>query len=134
VPGEGANALAALVATPAACYQVGISYPLDNALYQWEEGDRRLRDLSQEPRQARALSRAVDAIRDELRRRIGPTFSAQELADLYGRGTDWCLEAARWAAPMEAVDLDPQAIADGAFFLYLRGAYDYSGGRLIPTE
>jgi hypothetical protein len=32
------------------------------------------------------------------------------------------------------VDLDPQAIADGAFFLYLRGAYDYSGGRLIPTE
>ena len=64
----------------------------------------------------------MDAIRDELRRRIGPTFSAQELAELYGRGTDWCLEAARRAAPMAAVDLDPQAIVDGAFFLYLRGA------------
>ena len=32
---------------------------------------------------------------------------------------------------MAAVDLDPQAIVDGAFFLYLRGAKDYSGGRVI---
>jgi len=111
-----------------------MSYPLDNALFQWEEGGRRLRDLSQEPRQARVVSRAVDGIRDELRRRIGPTFSAQELADLYGRGTDAYLEAARRAAPMEAVDLDPQALVDGAFFQYLRGATDYSGGRLIPSD
>jgi hypothetical protein len=34
---------------------------------------------------------------------------------------------------MAAVDLDPQAIVDGAFYLYLRGAYDYSGGR-VRTE
>jgi hypothetical protein len=111
-----------------------VPYPLDNAIFQWEEGASRLRELSREPRSARSATRAVDAIRDELRRRIGPTFSAQELADLYGRGTDWCLEAARLAAPMAAVDLDPQAIVDGAFFQYLRGAYDYSGGRVIPTE
>jgi hypothetical protein len=114
----------------AACYQVGVAYPLDNALFQWEEGASRLRELDTDPRAARNARRAVDAIREELRRRIGPTFSAQELADLYGRGTDWCLEAARNAAPMSAVDLDPQAIVDGAFFLYLRGAYDYSGGRV----
>jgi hypothetical protein len=83
---------------------------------------------------ARLAMRAVDAIRDELRRRIGPTFTAGELAELYARGTDWCLEAARHALPMDAADLDPQAITDGAFYLYLRGASDYSGGRLIPTE
>jgi hypothetical protein len=110
-----------------------LTYPLDNALFQWEEGARRLRELDSDPRAARNARRAVDGIREELRRRIGPTFSAQELADLYGRGTDWCLEAARQAAPMAAVDLDPQAIVDGAFFLYLRGAYDYSGGR-VKTE
>jgi hypothetical protein len=109
-------------------------YPLDNALFQWEEGASRLRELSAEPREARAAYRAVDAIREELRRRIGPTFSAQELAELYGRGTDWALEAARHSAPMEAVDLDTEAIIDGAFFLYLRGAYDYSGGRVLPNE
>jgi hypothetical protein len=109
-------------------------YPLDNALFQWEEGANRLRELSSDPRTSRNAARAVEAIRDELRRRIGPTFSAQELAELYARGTDWCLEAARNAAPMSAVDLDPQAIVDGAFFLYLRGAYDYSGGRVLPNE
>jgi hypothetical protein len=109
-------------------------YPLDNALFQWEEGASRLRALESDPRAARNARRAVDAIRDELRRRIGPTFSAQELADLYGRGTDWCLEAARNAAPMSAVDLDPQALVDGSFFLYLRGAKDYSGGRVKSVE
>jgi hypothetical protein len=31
---------------------------------------------------------------------------------------------------MSAVDLDPQAIVDGAFHEYLRGAKDYSGGRV----
>ena len=106
-------------------------YPLDNAIFQWEEGASRLRDLSADPRAARTAARAVEAIRDELRRRIGPTFTSQELAELYARGTDWCLEAARQAAPMSAVDLDPQAIVDGAFYLYLRGASDYAGGRVI---
>src|SRR3954464_7525351 len=107
-------------------------YPLDNALFQWEEGAGRLRELdASDSRASRNARRAVEAIRDELRRRIGPTFSAQELADLYGRGTDWCLEAARMAAPMSAADLDSQAIVDGAFNEYLRGARDYSGGRVI---
>ena len=113
----------------AACYQVGVAYPLDNALFQWEEGASRLRELDADPRAARNARRAVDAIRDELRRRIGPTFSAQELADLYGRGTDWCLEAARRAAPMAAVDLDPQAIVDGAFFALSERRVRLRGGR-----
>ena len=109
-------------------------YPLDNALFQWEEGARRLGDLSSDPRTARTARKAVDAIRDELRRRIGATFTAQQLADLYGQGTDWCLDAARRGAPMAAVELDTQAIVDGAFFEYLRGAQDYSGGRVKSEE
>ncbi len=111
-----------------------MDYPLDNALFQWEEGARRLRELDSDPGAARNARRAVEAIREELRRRIGPTFSAQDLANLYAQGTDWCLEAARTAAPMAAVDLDPQAIVDGAFFAYLRGAYDYSGGRVRAEQ
>jgi hypothetical protein len=111
-----------------------VPYPLDNALFQWEQGAARLRELSREPRSGRSATRAIEAIRDELRRRIGPTFTAQELAELYARGTDWALEAARHAAPMEAVDLDSEAIVDGAFWLYLRGAKNYSGGRITPVE
>jgi hypothetical protein len=111
-----------------------VGYPLDNAVYQWEEGYRRLRELSSDQRAARRLNRAVEAVRDELRRRIGATFTADELAQLYGRGTDWCLEAVRRAMPLEAAELDPQAVTDGAFHLHLRGATDYAGGRLIPAE
>ncbi len=76
----------------------------------------------------------MDAIRDELRRRIGATFTAGDLAALYAEGTDWCLEASRDALPEHAADLDPQAIVDGAFYLHLRGATDYSGGRLAPLR
>jgi len=111
-----------------------MAYPIANALYQWEEGYSRLREASEDPRQGAVARRAADAIRDELRRRIGATFTAGELADLYAQGTDWCLEAARWALPEAAADLDPQAIVDGAFFLQLRGATDYRGGRLVPSD
>lgn len=111
-----------------------MGYPLENALYQWEEGNRRLQELNREPRTGARVRRATEAIRDELRRRIGATFTATELADLYAEGTDWCLEAARWAMPEEAADLDPQAIVDGAFYLHLRGATNYSGGRLVRTD
>ena len=115
-------------------YSYVVAYPLDNALYQWEEGERRLRELSADPRAGRRMGRAVEAVRDELRRRIGPTFTAAELADLYGEGTDWALEAIRWIMPEEGPDLDPQAVVDGAFFDYLRGARDFSGDRLIPQD
>lgn len=109
-------------------------YPLDNAVYQWEEGYSRLRELSAQPRVGTKVLRAVDAVRDELRRRIGATFTSAQLADLYAAGTDWCLEAARVAVPEDASDFDPQAIVDGAFFLHLRGATDYYGGRLVRSE
>ena len=111
-----------------------MSYPLDNALYQWEEGYSRLREAAADSRRSSTVLRAVEAVRDELRRRIGATFTAAELADLYAEGTDWCLEAARWALPEQAADLDPQAIVDGAFYQQLRGATDYSGGRLVPQK
>jgi hypothetical protein len=109
---------------------VAVSYPLENALFQWEEGWRALQAID-EPRERRHVQRVVDAVQDELRRRIGPTFRAAELAELYGRGTDWCLQVAFDAAPGLAGD--PQSLADAAFWLYLRGATDFAGGRRLPV-
>ena len=105
-----------------------MSYPLENAVFQWEEGWRELQALT-DPRERRIADRVVDVIRDELRRRIGPTFSAAELAELYGRGTDWCQQVALDVAPSAASDA--QSLADAAFWLYLRGATDFAGGRQI---
>lgn len=105
-----------------------MAYPLANALFQWEEGWRRLQ-AADDARARRLSDRVVEAIREELRRRIGPTFTAAELAELYGRGTDWCLQVAIDVAP--AAEGDAQSLADAAFWLYLRGAEDFAGGRQL---
>jgi hypothetical protein len=107
-----------------------VAYPLENALFQWEEGRRSLQAI-EDPRRRRMADRVVEAIRVELRRRIGPTFSAAELAELYGRGTDWCQQVAIDVAP--AVEDESQALADAAFWHYLRGATDFAGGRQLPV-
>jgi hypothetical protein len=103
-----------------------MTYPLANALFQWEEGARELAAID-DPRARRLADRVVSAIRVELRRRIGPTFSAEQLASLYGEGTDWAQQVAIDVAPSAADDA--QMLADAAFWSYLRGAGDYAGGR-----
>jgi hypothetical protein len=107
-----------------------MSYPLENALFQWEEGVRALKAI-EGPRERRQADRVVGVIQDELRRRIGPTFSAAELAELYGRGTDWCLQVGMDAVPGLAGDA--RSLADAAFWLYLRNATDFAGGRRLPV-
>jgi hypothetical protein len=99
-------------------------YPLANALYQWEEGARELAAI-EDPRRRRLADRVIDAIRVELRRRIGPTFTAAEL----GAGTDWAQQIAIDVAP--AASDDAQTLADAAFWAYLRGAGDFAGGRSL---
>ena len=109
-----------------------MEYPLENALYQWEEGWRGYQALASDPPLRRRADRVVAAVRDELQRRLGPTFRAGDLADLYGRGTDWCRQA---ALEIDSdPELDPQTLADAAFWLYLRGAADFAGGRLLALD
>jgi hypothetical protein len=104
----------------------------ENAIYQWRQGERRLAAAPQE-RRAR-LERIVDLLVAELRRRLGGRFSAEELAELYGRGTSWCLQLAIDAAPEEPWAWDSSVVADAAFGRYLREAGDYAGGRRVAAE
>ena len=108
-----------------------MAYPLENALFQWEEGYRRFEEIRDDQPRYRLAWRLVNAIQDELRRRIGPTFTAAELADLYARGTDWSQEV---AAAAGATELDPEQLADAAFWLYLRSARDFAGGRQLVLD
>jgi hypothetical protein len=109
-----------------------VEYPIENALFQWEEGYRRLEEVRGDPRAYRRAARAVDAIRDELRRRIGPTFRAGQLAGFYAEGTDWAAEIAFNESSDASVD--PASLADAAFWLYLRGASDFAGGRQVVLD
>jgi len=103
-----------------------MAYAIQNAMFQWEEGRRRLRELSEDPAARRRADRIVEATREELRRRVGITFTAAELADCYSQGTEWCLQLAMEIAPGTA---DAQALADAAFWLHLQNASDFAGGR-----
>jgi hypothetical protein len=103
-----------------------MAYALENALFQWRGGERRLRDAP-DPEKA-PLERAADLVVEELRKRLGSTFSIGELADFYADGTDWALELAqRYAPASEASD-----VVDAAFARYAREAADYAGGLKRP--
>jgi hypothetical protein len=107
-----------------------VPYPVDNAIFQWEDGWRALQALAGDQRAMRRADAVVGAIRDELRLRIGATFSVAQLADLYGEGTDWCLAVAREVAP----EADGRALADAAFWLHRRSAADFAGGTRVAPQ
>ncbi len=106
----------------------------DEAIGLWREGERRL--AAADPVERPALERVVELIVDELRRRLGGQFTAQDLATLYGtEGTDWCFELATRGAPDQPAAWDLTTVAGAAFARYLREASDWAGGRrIIPAE
>jgi gamma-glutamyl:cysteine ligase YbdK (ATP-grasp superfamily) len=100
-----------------------MAYSLDNALFQWREGERRLADT---PEPARTdLERAVAGVVDELRKRLGSSFVLDELADLYGEGTDWATQL----ADRHGAGTDAAVVVDAAYARYAREASNYAGGR-----
>lgn len=106
---------------------------LENAIFQWEQGQRRLR--AAEPADRAALERVTQRIVEGLRRRLGGSFTAAELAELYySQGTDWCLDVAVSVAPDNPSAWDTGTVADAAFATYVRGASDYAGGRPVPQR
>jgi len=103
----------------------------ETAIHQWRDGERRLADAR--PAQRRTLERVTDRIVAELRRRLGGTFTADELVALYDRGTSWCLDLAVRTAPDAPWAWDPRVVVDAAFARYLREAADYAGGRRVEA-
>ena len=100
----------------------------ETALHQWTAGERHVRDAP--PEQRALLDRVITRILAELRRRLGGRFHAAELAELYDRGTTWCMDIAVTAAPEAPWAWDPPVI-DAAFARYLREAEDFAGGRRV---
>jgi hypothetical protein len=105
-----------------------VSYALDNALFQWQSGEARLRDA--EPLEQADLERAAAAVGDELRRRLGSSFELCELIALYAQGTEWADER----AARNRAGSDTGAVVDAAFGRYAREAADFAGGRMRDRE
>jgi hypothetical protein len=105
-----------------------MAYAVENALYQWREGERR---IAAAPELAKAdLQLAADVVVDALRRRLGSSFVVDELTTLYGQDTDWALEIAR----RNRAGTDAASVVDAAFFRYVREAKDFAGGQPRETH
>lgn len=104
----------------------------ENAIYQWQRGERRLKEAPSE--RARVFERVTAALVAELRRRLGGRFHSEELVDLYGKGTAWCLQVAMNVAPDDPWAWDSGVVVDAAFARYLREASDYAGGRRAVAD
>jgi hypothetical protein len=92
---------------------------------EWAEGYRRFVAAREEPRRSRALHTQLDAITDQLRRRVGARFLLDELIAEYRLSDPWAHQLlldlpdeARWAPGLTTA-------VDAAFHLYARGAQDY---------
>ncbi len=99
----------------------------------WDAGMQSLK--ATEPPERLLMERVVDALVDELRRRMGGTFTTDELASLYLRdGIDWCFDIALRVAPSEPAAWDVGVVGNAAYARYVRRASDYGGGRRYAGE
>jgi hypothetical protein len=91
----------------------------------WEDAYRRLEEAMRDPSRAEGLRRQLEVLLEELRKRVGATFTLRELTDEYRHADDWAREAVaeRAATPGWVPAL---AMVEGAAFrLYSRSAVDY---------
>ena len=101
----------------------------ETALEQWQAGSRRLEDAPFDERPV--LELVTREVLAELRRRLGSTFTTEELVDLYDAGTGWIADIAVAVAPDAPFAWDVRVVGDAAFARYLREAADYAGGRRL---
>jgi hypothetical protein len=105
----------------------------DDLIGLWQDGARRLAQA--EPPDRAAMERVRDEVVVELRRRLGGTFTAEDLAALYTeQGIDWVFDLATLVAPVTPAAWDVPIVGGAAFARYAREASDYGGGRRVVED
>jgi hypothetical protein len=105
------------------------------AVLQWEDGYARVQQaLGPGGGRQTPLGRVVIAVERELRRRLGSRFSVAELAAVYRDQADSLLDLAMATMPDDQPLGDATAACDAAFYLYMREASDFAGGRNRPPR
>ena len=98
---------------------------LETTRHEWQEGHRRLQAAAADrPRYARLL-RETDIVLEELRRRVGQTFTLDELAAAYDQSDRWAQEAVAERDPAPGWPTRVATVQEAAFHIYSRGAADY---------
>ncbi len=92
---------------------------------EWEVGSRRLESERDDPRRYRQLLDLVELLVDELRKRVGQTYTLAELSSAYDESERWAREALEDRAPVASWPRDFATVLAAAFDSYQRGASDY---------
>jgi hypothetical protein len=95
------------------------------ARQEWVEGSRRLEAAREDDRRARQLLELVELLLDELRKRIGQTYTLRELVAAYDESERWAREVVEERAPVPGWPRDLTIVLAAAFDAYQRGAVDY---------
>jgi hypothetical protein len=98
----------------------------DSIRQEWEQGYRRFEDASRDSAAQPRLLRQLEVVTDELRRRVGQTFTLEQLAAAYERADVWALDAVSEHAATPGWPRTVAMVQDAAFHLYQRGAVDYT--------
>lgn len=99
---------------------------IDVVRREWEDGYRRFEAASRDPVAADRLRAQLEVVTGELRRRIGQTFTLEQLALAYERADAWARDAVSEHAATPGWPRTLAVVEDAAFHLYQRGAVDYA--------
>jgi hypothetical protein len=102
-----------------------VALVLDVVRREWEDGYRRYQDLARDRVAADRLSRQLEVVTDELRKRVGQTFTLDQLAVAYQQADEWARAAVSEHAATPGWPRTLAIVQDAAFHLYQRGAVDY---------
>ena len=92
----------------------------------WEDGRRRIEQARSDPSAYARLNAQVELVASELRKRVGQTFTLEELAGAYDRAEEWARDLLHEAREEDAPPPETATVADAAFHRYARGASDYT--------
>src|SRR3954469_24865071 len=92
---------------------------------EWEDGDRALERERHDPRRYERLLEQIEIVTDELRKRVGQTYSLDELAAASRSAERWAREVVEERAPSSGWPRDLALVLAAAFYTYQRGATDY---------
>ena len=103
---------------------IGAAMEIELARQEWTTSLRRVEHAAADHAAYERRLREVEIVTAELRRRIGLTFTLQELADVYDGADPWVLDALDDEL-LDDVPAETATVADAAFALYARRASDY---------
>ena len=99
---------------------------LDTVRQEWEEGHRRFEQALEDPTARERLLAQLEVVTDELRKRIGQTFTLDDLARTYDGADRWVRDVVEERAAAPGWPRTLSVVQDAAFYVYQRGAVDYA--------